>query len=140
MLLLIDSRNRVNTTDDASVCKFKLTPAIENIQSVSLLSFDLPIPDDTTNEEGVFYFTVSEFGENVRGTDGIDSATFVLFREMEAGSRNPTYSSTTYQQQFDLARPRSINELNCRITYRNAFNESVVLGSEWNALISINNN
>lgn len=49
-----------------------------------MLSFDLPIPAIESNE-GVFLFTIDEFGTNVRGTNEGDNCTFVLLRETEPG-------------------------------------------------------
>jgi len=100
-LLLLDSRNRMNTGDDASTCRFVLSPAINNISRVSLLSFDLPIPAIESNE-GVFLFTIDEFGTNVRGTNEGDNCTFVLLRETEPGTRTAIYSKITFEQSFEF--------------------------------------
>ena len=135
-LLLLDSRNRANSGDDASTCRFVLTPAITNIHTVSLCSFDLPIPA-IEDDEGVFLFTIDEFGTNVRGTNEADNCTFVLLRETAPETRTALYSKITFDQIIMLPN-RNINQLNCRISYRQGSGEPVVLGGDWSCLLKIN--
>lgn len=135
-LLLLDSRERFNPSVDQSYSKFRLTPAINNVRRVELLSFDLPIPEDA-NDEGVFYLSIDEFGQHVRGVSELSSGSFVLFRETEAGARTPIYNNITFHQSFEI-NDRSISELNCRITYRNSSNELLTLGADWNCLLKLN--
>jgi hypothetical protein len=136
-LLLLDSRSRANIGDNASICKFKLTPAIDKIRHIQLLSFDLPVPSDAATE-GVFYVSVAEFGNNVRAIDELDSGTFVIFRQSAAGARTQTFEQLTFIQEFDLPQPRAIQQLNCRVSYRNTSNEVVLLTADWNMLIKYN--
>lgn len=134
-ILLIDSRNRENSGDDPSTCKFILTPSIDRVSRVSLLSFDLPIPAIESNE-GVFLLTFDEFGMNIRGTNQVDSCSFVLIRETEPDTRTAIYSSITFDQTFDFP-IKNINNLNCRITYRDALGVNIVLGGEWTCLLKL---
>lgn len=135
MLLLLDSRNRENSSDDASTCRFILTPAIEKISRVELLSFDLPVPAIESNE-GVFLLTFDEFGTNIRGTDERDSFSFALMRESEPGARTAIYSSITFDQSFEFPL-KTINNLNCRIRYRDALGVDVILGGDWSCLLRL---
>ena len=135
MLLLLDSRDRVNSTEDPATCKFRLVPPIDNIRKITLHSFDLPIPDDA-QDEGTFYIVIEEFGYHVRGCDNQDSGTFVVFRETEAGTRTPIYDNNTFHQSFEIP-PRSISEINLRVVYRNASSETIVLGGDFNMLLNI---
>ena len=136
MLLLIDSRSRLNTTDNAAKSKFEINPAINDVRKVSLLAFDFPVPADAL-EEGVYYVNIDELGTNVRGVDGNDTATFVLFRESEPDTRTQVYHTLTFKQSFTI-NTRSISQLTCNITYRNASNETVTLTADFNMLLEIN--
>jgi hypothetical protein len=143
-ILILDSRDRDNSSDAATISTFSFTTPIKIYRSATLIFFDLPIPlystpddpvdgADTDPQEGIIYVDIDKIGGNYLNTS-TDTSTFVLIRQSGPDERSQLFNRSTFEQKVNIL-PKVISELTVTLSYRSNSSTALALDDDYTAII-----
>ena len=114
-LLIIDSRDRVDQTDDRAHIRIVFRKPVQ-FSRISLLFMDMP--NDSSDSESIYYITVDELPNGVRGSQVSDNSTFCQIKTIPQGYRSMSFENLSFHQEIDLGNPQTFTEFNIHMRYR----------------------
>lgn len=133
-LFTIDSRDRENTSGDINNIRLTIEGGI-TFRRISLIFAD--IPNDSTDSESLYFITIRELGNGVRGTRYNDSASFVQCKMAATNQRSFAFENLSYAQTVDLGQNRTFTEFNVQIRYRTDAAKPLEMTSDYSCIFRI---
>ena len=114
-LLIIDSRDRVDQSDDRTNIRIVFQKPVQ-FSRISLLFMDMP--NDSSDTESIYYITVDELPNGVRGSQITDNASFCQIKTIPQGYRSMSFENLSFNQEIDLGKRQLFTEFNIHLRYR----------------------
>jgi hypothetical protein len=114
-LLIIDSRDREDQAGDRTDIRIVFQKPI-TFSRISLLFMDMP--NDSSDTESIYYITVDELPNGIRGSKISDNATFCQIKTIPEGFRSMSFENLSFNQEIDLKTPQLFTEFNIHLRYR----------------------
>lgn len=134
-LFTIDSRDReTNGTDGIENIQLKIEGGI-TFRKISLIFAD--IPNDSSDSESLYFITVRELGNGVRGTRYNDSASFVQTKMAATNQRSFAFENLSYAQTVDLGANKTFTEFNVQLRYRSDAVDPLTMTNDYTMIFRI---
>jgi hypothetical protein len=136
-LLTIDSRDREDTANEDKTRIRVMFEGGISFKSISLIFMDLPIDGDENDDEAVYFITIEELPQKVRGSKNSDKSTFVQVRSSDVGGRSLAFENNSFNQIITLPHEQTFTEFNIIIRYRLKTAETLKLVSDYSCIFKI---